>query len=295
MKIGIVGLGYWGKIILNNLLDLGHKDVVLCDTKEVLSGLNLQKRFKYETSYERLRCDKVFVLTPVETHYEICNYFLNQGVDVFCEKVLTADIESASALYDLADKRGCNLFVDWIFTFNNEVNILKRMYQDGILGKIKHACMSRQNFGPVRYDVDARYDLSSHDVSILFHIFEQPLKSMSWKNYKRDKESTKEDSALGILHFQDYSAILNASWKHPVKDRRCFFECEKVCVEWDDATQDLSLSWIESPPSNLEEYYTTGASPLHNSISAFLDPGRNFNYTRQKILTLDTIGALNSW
>jgi predicted dehydrogenase len=85
MKIGIVGLGYWGKIILNNLLDLGHKDVVLCDTKKVLSGLNLKKRFKYETSYERLRCDKVFVLTPVETHYKICNYFLNQGVDVFCE------------------------------------------------------------------------------------------------------------------------------------------------------------------------------------------------------------------
>ena len=31
MKIGIVGIGYWGKIILRNLESIGKTDVVLCD------------------------------------------------------------------------------------------------------------------------------------------------------------------------------------------------------------------------------------------------------------------------
>lgn len=31
MKIGIVGLGYWGKIILRNLESMGKKDIEICD------------------------------------------------------------------------------------------------------------------------------------------------------------------------------------------------------------------------------------------------------------------------
>ena len=41
MKIGIVGCGYWGKIIINNLLELGYNDLVLCDRKEVLDNINI--------------------------------------------------------------------------------------------------------------------------------------------------------------------------------------------------------------------------------------------------------------
>ncbi len=35
MKIGIVGMGYWGKIILNNLRQLGYKDITICELQEI--------------------------------------------------------------------------------------------------------------------------------------------------------------------------------------------------------------------------------------------------------------------
>ena len=35
MKIGLVGLGYWGKIILRNLRELGYKDITVCEQQPV--------------------------------------------------------------------------------------------------------------------------------------------------------------------------------------------------------------------------------------------------------------------
>jgi pyrroline-5-carboxylate reductase len=35
MKIGIIGCGYWGKIILNTLTQLGYTNIVLCDTNHI--------------------------------------------------------------------------------------------------------------------------------------------------------------------------------------------------------------------------------------------------------------------
>jgi len=31
MKIGIIGIGYWGKILLRNLESLGEKNITICD------------------------------------------------------------------------------------------------------------------------------------------------------------------------------------------------------------------------------------------------------------------------
>ena len=71
-------------------------------------------------NYKDLIIDKAFVLTPVDSHYEICSHFLGKGVDVFCEKPLASSSDQAERLYKKAKLRGCSLFVDWIFTFNNQ-------------------------------------------------------------------------------------------------------------------------------------------------------------------------------
>ena len=32
IKIGLIGYGYWGKILYKTLLKLGYKNVIICDT-----------------------------------------------------------------------------------------------------------------------------------------------------------------------------------------------------------------------------------------------------------------------
>ena len=75
MRIGLVGFGYWGKIVWNNLNDMDY-EVTICDPF-------LDFGIK---DYRDLDVDCVFVLTPVDSHYEVCSHFLNKGVHVFCEK-----------------------------------------------------------------------------------------------------------------------------------------------------------------------------------------------------------------
>ena len=57
------------------------------------------------------------------------------------------------------------------------------------------------NFGPVRTDVNARWDLASHDVSIAHYLLEEQPKEVSWIDFKRDSDSLQEDSVVGVLSF----------------------------------------------------------------------------------------------
>ena len=315
MKLGIIGCGYWGKIIINNLLSLGYEDLVLCDTKEVLDNINIGRKFKRCTNYRRLKCDKVFVLTPSTQHYEICKHFLGKGVDVFCEKVLTTAVETSKDLYRLAAINNAKLFVDWIFTFNQEVNKLKEVYDQGKLGNIKHVTMNRQNFGPERYDVGAKIDLASHDVSVLFYLFDQGLANKDWFCYKRNPASKQNDSTAGLLLFEGYTCLINASWQYTKKDRMCYFDFENGFVTWDDTKKMLKIEYdfdleagdkeseskdaryqrffcIEvEPGSDLEAGDKESESPLHTSLKNFLTNSR-FDYKKQETLTLRIIGAL---
>ena len=287
MKVGVIGCGYWGKIIINNLISLGYEDLVLCDRKDVLDSINIGRKFESVEDYKDVKCDKVFVLTPSSEHYDVCRFFLEKKIDVFCEKVLTTDVESSSKLYGLARLNECNLFVDWIFTFNKQINDLKNIYQSGKLGRIKHATMNRQNFGPVRFDVGAKIDLASHDVSILFHVFNQDLVKASWNCYKRDSSSKQNDSTAGVLQFQDFTSLINVSWQYSKKDRMCYFDFEKGFVTWDDTKKKLLVeSDIAITTDDKVE-----TSPLHESINNFLN-NKDFDYSQQEKITLNTIGAL---
>ena len=75
MNIGLIGYGYWGKII--------HKKLSkLCDVKFVCTS-------KDDYMQELENVDWVFVATPDNTHYKIVEDCLTFGKNVFCEKPLT--------------------------------------------------------------------------------------------------------------------------------------------------------------------------------------------------------------
>ena len=79
MKLGIIGLGYWGKILHKTLSKI-DAEIITCDP------LNKEADF---SRYEDLDgCDKVFIATPVSSHSEVCRYFISKGIDIFCEKPL---------------------------------------------------------------------------------------------------------------------------------------------------------------------------------------------------------------
>ena len=294
MKIGVVGLGYWGKILLKNLELLHKSNISVCDS--TLSESEHLLSYEIINDYKKIDCDYIFIATPTGSHFEICKYFLEKNTNIFCEKPLTTSISEAEQLYGIAEKNDLILFTDWIFTFNNHIEIVKRDYLNGKLGKIKSIFMNRLNLGPERYDVNARWDLAAHDVSIIQYLFSEFPVKVSWKDFRRNKDSKQCDSSLGLINYEDFNAIINVSWQYRKKVRECVFEFENYFIVWDDYKR--FLQYEDSKNINFPIYsgnisYPCGnyQEPLKNSINAF------FSFTQhemlqQKIITLDTIKIL---
>jgi predicted dehydrogenase len=270
MNIGLVGYGYWGKIIHSNLKTILSGDVItIFDPIEGIGNMD-----------DIYLCDKVFVVTPTITHFEIVKDLLSNGIDVFCEKPLSTHTKECELLYSIAKENKAELFVDWIFTFNDAIEFIKKQYEAKEYGNIRSVRMNRLNSGPERKDVSAKWDLSSHDVSILCYVFEElPLK-LDWHPYKRNKNSFVSDTCVGILQYKKFDAILHSSWEYGKKDRKCIFEFDAGFLTWDDVANVLKFN------GDILDFPKT-KSPLECSINKFIDG--QFN---QEKLTMDVVGIL---
>lgn len=270
MKIGIVGLGYWGSIIYKNLTKF-DVEIVTCDP--------LNKNADVQSYTALSLCDKVFICTPCETHSELCRYFLEESKDIFCEKPFGASYLQAKTLYSIASKNSCNIFVDWIFSYNNQVNKLKEIILRNKYGRLKSVTMNRQNLGPARNDITAKYDLASHDVSILLYLLDTDPDKVNWIGYKRNPDSVVNDSCFGLLQFENLIAQINTSWHYGKKDRLCIFEFEKDFLIWDDYNHIFKCGEFD--------LFEDGPSSLENSIDAFLKNESNIDLTLRTLRVLE--------
>jgi len=282
-NIGLVGYGYWGKILYKTLIKLGHKNVVICDANpEAKADVS---------NFRELDVANVLIATPPSTHYEICDHFLRRGINVFCEKPLVTDFEEAEKLYEVAEKTGAKLFTDWTFTYNYAVRRLKQEYDAGLLGKIESISMHRYNVN-ITHIVDGttcKWDLACHDVSIVQYLVGEKPVEVDWNEYS--KRMNGPDSAFGIVTYPNFAATINVSWVYGDKFRECVFDFENATVIWDDKTQKMTYYTKAESHSHREETvdYAAFPSPLENSISNFLSD--DFSDTNKQI-TLQTLEIL---
>jgi UDP-N-acetylglucosamine 3-dehydrogenase len=294
MKLGIVGFGYWGKIILRNLESMGKIDIEICDI--TLPKEDKYKKYRFASDYQTLDCEYVFITTPTKTHFEICKYFLEKSIHVFCEKPLTTSSSEAKLLYDIAFEHKVILFTDWVFTFNSHIETIKMDYDNGKLGKIRSISMNRLNLGPERFDVNARWDLASHDISIIQYLFSEQPVNIRWTDYKRNKDAKQDDSSLGFIQFNDFIATINVSWNYRKKVRECVFEFENYFIVWDDYKRFLQYedsSNVSFPIYSGNLSYPCGeySPPLINAINSFFNLS-NEDMIEQMKLTVDIIKIL---
>jgi len=108
VDVGLIGRGYWGSILHKKLETLGNVRFA-CSGRDASDYVNLLHQVSW-----------VFVATPNITHYEIVRRCLSQGVNLFCEKPMTANAEESRELHQLAQQRNARLYVDDVYYFRNE-------------------------------------------------------------------------------------------------------------------------------------------------------------------------------
>ena len=152
MNIGLIGYGYWGKILLPKLEKLGKVKFICRSTDSYLDKLD--------------NIDWVVVATPNQTHYEIVKNCLSKGVNVFCEKSLTLDYDTSLELYQIAEKNKCNLYVDDVFTFRKQVSEIKESLTDVNEFDVIWKKVGRSDYG--KFIMSNLYSLAWHDFYLLY-------------------------------------------------------------------------------------------------------------------------------
>jgi predicted dehydrogenase len=240
MKIGVVGLGYWGPNMVRNFLATkGVEGVVCCDmlTRRLENITRLFPSVEVTTSYDELlqRDDvkAVAIVTPVSTHYALALKALKAGKHVLIEKPMTARSVEAQELLQTADERNLILMVDHTFVYTGAVRKMKELISRGDIGDVLYFDSVRVNLGLFQHDASVIWDLAPHDISIMDYLIDQKPISVSAVGIRHFNGF--EDIAYLAVHFAGHLiAHFHVNWISPVKVRKILLGGTKLMVVYDD-------------------------------------------------------------
>ncbi len=177
VRVGVVGLGYWGPNLARNFDRLD--DAVLaycCDLDEVhlARARSLYPQAVVTDDYDRLLADNtldaIVVATSVPTHYSLGSRAIQAGKHTFIEKPIALTAADAQGLLRAAEDRGVTLMVGHLLEYHPAVAKMKELIDAGELGRVYYAYANRLNLGKVRQDENALWSLGPHDVSVLNYL-----------------------------------------------------------------------------------------------------------------------------
>jgi predicted dehydrogenase len=253
MKIGIVGLGYWGPNLIRNFLSNSEvKKVIGCDKR--IDRLNFIKNkfpeIEITDDFQALLkedIDSVAIATPVRTHYWFARRALEAGKHVWVEKPFTASSQQAYELIEIANKNNLKIFVDHTFIYTGAVRKIKELVDNGELGEIIYFDSVRINLGLFQHDCNVIWDLAPHDLSIMNYILPdkkiEAVTACGISNYY-DQENLAQLS----LHFEKSNcfAHFHVNWTSPVKMRRIMIAGKKRMLVYDDMENSEKIKVYDS-------------------------------------------------
>lgn len=243
IKVGLLGLGYWGKNILRNLYELGVLDTA-CDSN--LKVIEERKKdfplLKFTTSCEDIlknpQINALVIATPAATHSELTKKALNANKDIFVEKPLALKYDKGKKLVVLAKEKNKILMVGHILQYHPAVIKLKKIVKEGKLGKVQYIYSNRLNIGKLRVEENILWSFAPHDISVILALTEEePLKINSFgESYLSEGVY---DVTLTTLEFKDkVKAHIFVSWLHPYKEQKLIIVGTKAMAVFDDLTEE---------------------------------------------------------
>jgi predicted dehydrogenase len=240
-EAALIGLGHWGPNIARALQLTGRARVRwLCDLDErrlqaiARSHPEARETRDAEEVFADPAVDVVAVSTPATTHHALARAALRRGKHVLVEKPMTASSLEARDLLHLAETSGRVLMVGHVFEYNSTVQALRDLLRKGELGDIYYLMFERTNLGPVRTDVNALWDLATHDVSIMCYLLDAAPIEVTARGQSFLNPGI-EDTIFSTFTMDDGAvAHVHASWLNPRKVRQVTVVGSRKMAVWDD-------------------------------------------------------------
>jgi predicted dehydrogenase len=248
LRLGLIGLGYWGTKLFRVFSKLPEFQLVAVAARQeeplATAKKNLPNLRCYPSGQELLldeSVEAVVIATQPTTHFALVKQSLEAGKHVFVEKPMVEDWSQVEELRALAKKNNLTVMVDHTILFQNEYLELKRLVLSGVLGKILHIDMRRLDFGAFLTDTDVLWNVLYHDIYLLLDLFPElsTLESRAFVGFASDHMVPKILDNVHV-HFQlpsGPSVSLHASVVAPIKERTFSITGSEALLHWEAGTR----------------------------------------------------------
>jgi predicted dehydrogenase len=259
-RVGVAGLGHWGKNLVRNFDALADLRV-LCDLSPELResfarrhpGARVTEDFGELVDDPEL--DAVVISTPVPTHYALAKQALEAGKHVFVEKPPAMRGEEMEELVALAAERELTCMPGHLLLYHPAVRKLKQLVDAGELGDVLCVYGNRQNLGIIRKDENALWSLGVHDLSVILYLLDEEP-SEAWAHGNAFLNAGVEDVVFCYLRFPSGKiAHMHLSWLDPHKMRRITVVGRDKMVVFDDMDPERKVTIYEKGPWQAAETY----------------------------------------
>lgn len=195
IKTGVIGVGKLGSLHAKIYYKNTEVDLVgVYDTNErrCKEISNLYNTIAFPNPQELIKkADAISIAVPTTSHFEIAQYCLKKNIHILIEKPITANIEEAENLINLAKKSKSVIQVGHIERFNAAVQAICKMDKQPLFIE----CHRLGPYTPRGTDVSVTMDLMIHDINIISELVKSKIKKID---------------AVGTKILSDKNDIVNA-------------------------------------------------------------------------------------
>jgi len=237
IKLGLIGLGYIGKIHLKHCQKLANAKLTAAAdlSKKALKTAKEAGVKKLYTNYEQLlkdpEIDAVIIALPTHLHLKCATETAENQKHIFLEKPIARNVAEAKEIIAAAKKHSVKLMMGYPMRFAKEFQQLKQKMKDGVLGDVEIAQATYISSGPLFHRAEgltpnpvpewwfnkeltgggALMDLGSHLINLLRWYFGEITEIKSYLGYRFNMPF--EDSAICLAKFENNTkAIITVGW-----------------------------------------------------------------------------------
>lgn len=240
IRVGVVGVGHLGQHHARVYAELPNCELVgVADIDaKVAQKIAKQYRTSAYSDYRDLlgRVDACSIVVPTILHFDIAKDFLEHGVHVLVEKPITATVEQAQGLIDVARRTGRILQVGHIERFNVAIMRLKQIVNEP-------AFIEAHRLGPYDprvKDIGVVLDLMIHDLDIILQLVNAPVIHVEAAGVGVYGDN--EDIANARIHFANGCiANITASRVTPTRKRKIRVFQRNAYISIDYIEQEVEI------------------------------------------------------
>jgi predicted dehydrogenase len=259
LRLGLIGLGRWGRNIERTLLSFDDISLTL-----IGRGASAPADL-----------DAVLVATPGGTHAEVALPYIEKGIATFIEKPMTTSVADAERIWQAALVSNSLVFVGHTDLYNPAFQQAVDMLP--ALGPVRHLLFEGMNNRP-RPELSVLWDWLPHHLAAARSVLgSDPTRAATW--------AMSADWRLGTaavrFEFKSTPVLSMVSWQSPIRMRRMTIACEAGTLVFDDMKDTKLTLHRDGHEPSTPEY--GGERPLTLEMRAFIDAVATGNSDRSHL------------